>query len=204
MSNLPPEANLQEDLKEDIIKLILSEKFYPATAEKFQDWPLVALKTELNRIERIKRDPGMKRSAPNWSKYKKKIDDLTLEYKRKKQELVDAKVGTAKAISKWTRQYTDEAYERLRKRRETDPKLPKKPDYKTTAKPKQQAHTSEPLFTSSDTSTIVVNQRKRQKLTDEEEKEQEVVYFKEAIKTMALEDDNSAKIQNIDKQGNYG
>ena len=137
----------------------------------------------------------MKRSAPNWRKYKKAIDDLTLEYKRKKQELVDAKVAPAKAIAKWTRQYTDEAYERLRKRRETDPSLPKKPDYKTINMSKKQVHNSEPLFTSSDTSVIMLNQRKRQKLTDAEEKEQEAVYFKEAMKKMALEDDSSAKLQ---------
>ncbi|MFS7948738.1 hypothetical protein Hanom_Chr06g00563411 [Helianthus anomalus] len=126
MSNLPPEADLRKAMRKEYLDFILKEKFYPAEIEQFNHWPIIALKHEVNKIKRIKRDSGMRKSAPNWNKYKKKVEDLTLEHKRKKQELVDAKVGPAKAIAKWTRQYTDDGYEGLRKRRETDPKLQKK------------------------------------------------------------------------------
>ncbi|MFS7905615.1 hypothetical protein Hanom_Chr01g00049741 [Helianthus anomalus] len=72
MSNLPPEADLQQEMRKDLA-LITREKFYLAKAEQFRDWPLIALKHEATRIERIKNDPGMKRSAPNWSKYKRQL-----------------------------------------------------------------------------------------------------------------------------------
>ncbi|XP_035840309.1 uncharacterized protein PB18E9.04c-like [Helianthus annuus] len=65
MSNLPPEADLQKEMRKDYLAFIMKEKFYPAKEEQFSEWPLIALKHEVNRIERIKNDPGMKRSAPN-------------------------------------------------------------------------------------------------------------------------------------------
>ncbi|MFS7929448.1 hypothetical protein Hanom_Chr04g00332661 [Helianthus anomalus] len=173
MSNRPPEPDLQTEMRKDLLELIMREKFYPAKVEQFKDWPLMALKSEVNRIERIKNDPGMKKSAPNWSKYKKAIADLALEYKRKKQELVAAKVGTAKAIAKWSRQYTDMAYERLERRRETDPTVPKKPTYKDKKAddPQQQALSLKTLFTSSNTTIISFDHRKRQKQMEGEEKD---------------------------------
>ncbi|MFS7914131.1 hypothetical protein Hanom_Chr02g00149771 [Helianthus anomalus] len=151
ISNLPPDADLQVDLKEDLITLIMSEKNYPAKAEQFQDWPLIALKAELKRIERIKNDPGMRRTTPNLSIFSKKIDDLTLEYKRKRAELVAAEYGTTRQIARWSKQNIDQTYRRLEELRKKDPTATKKPVYKTTDKPKQQVFTSEPLFTSSDT-----------------------------------------------------
>ena len=94
-------------VRKELIAYIMKEKFYPAEENQFEEWPIVALKHEANRIERIKNDPRKKKTAPNWNKYKKLIADLTSEYKMKKQELVDAKVDTAKTIAKWTKQYTD-------------------------------------------------------------------------------------------------
>ncbi|MFS7945918.1 hypothetical protein Hanom_Chr06g00529801 [Helianthus anomalus] len=120
MSNLPPNADLQKKLRKDLLELIMNEKYYPTKVEQFKDWPLIALKAEVNRIERIKNDPQMKRYAPDWNKYKRTIADLTLEYKRKKAELVATKYGSAKNISKWSRQYIDMVYEKLEKLRETD------------------------------------------------------------------------------------
>ncbi|XP_022019616.1 muscle M-line assembly protein unc-89-like [Helianthus annuus] len=171
MSNLPSNTDLQKKLRKDLLELIMRDKFYPAKVEQFKDWPLIALKDEVNRIERIRNDPQMKRSAPDWNKYKKTIAELTLEYKRKKAELVAAKYGSAKTISKWFRQYIDMVYEKLEKLRETDPIAPKKPTYKskTTDEPKQQTFSPKTLFTSSDTSIIALNQRKRQKQIDEED-----------------------------------
>ncbi|MFS7954386.1 hypothetical protein Hanom_Chr07g00629661 [Helianthus anomalus] len=103
MSNLPPNVDLQKKLRKDLLELIMRDKFYPAKVKQFKDWPLIALKAEINRIERVKIDPQMKRSTPDWNKYKKAIAELTLEYKRKKAELVAAKYGLAKTISKWFR-----------------------------------------------------------------------------------------------------
>ncbi|MFS7911863.1 hypothetical protein Hanom_Chr02g00123101 [Helianthus anomalus] len=65
MSNLLPEANLQKEMRKDLLELILREKFYTAKVEQFNDWPLIILKSEANRIKRIKNDPGMIRSALN-------------------------------------------------------------------------------------------------------------------------------------------
>ncbi|XP_035832012.1 triadin-like [Helianthus annuus] len=100
----------------------------------------------------------------------------------KKQELIAAKVGPAKTIAKWSKQYTDAAYERLEKRRKADPNLPKKPIYKDKKAddPKQQ--------------------RKRQKQTDAKEAKQEAVYMKEALKRMIEENHpDSAKLQEVAK-----
>ncbi|MFS7913288.1 hypothetical protein Hanom_Chr02g00140091 [Helianthus anomalus] len=139
MSNLPPNVDLQKKLRKDLLELIMRDKFYPAKVEQFNDWPLIVLKAEINRIERVKNDPKMKRSARNWSKFKKFSAELTLEYKRKRAELVAAKYRSAKAISKWSRQYIDQTYKKLEKLRETDPTTPKKSAYKskTTNEPKQ-------------------------------------------------------------------
>ncbi|MFS7998289.1 hypothetical protein Hanom_Chr12g01151911 [Helianthus anomalus] len=202
MSNLPPNADLQKELRTDLLKLIMSEKFYPAKVEQFKDWPLIALKAEVNSIERIKNDPKMKRSAPDWNKYKKTIVDLTLEYKRKKAELVAAKYSSAKTISKWLRQYTDMVYEKLEKFRETDPTAPKKPAYKNKKpdEPRQQTLPLKTLFTSSNTSIIALNQRKRQKQIDEEDAEREADIMKVAIKQMIEENPDSAKLQEIAKR----
>ncbi|XP_022004539.1 cytochrome P450 94A1-like [Helianthus annuus] len=87
-------------IRKELIAYIMKEKFYPAEESQFEEWPIVALKHEANRIERIKGDPSKKKTAPNWNKYKKLIADLTSEYKKRKQELVDAKVDTADAIAK--------------------------------------------------------------------------------------------------------
>ncbi|MFS7890131.1 hypothetical protein Hanom_Chr00s000007g01615181 [Helianthus anomalus] len=130
MSNLPLYPNLQKEIRQDLLELIMRDKFYRAKVEQFKYWPHIALKAEASKIERIRNDPGMKRSAPDLSKYKKKIAELTLEYKTKKQELVVAKYGTAKAISKCSRQYTNMVYVKLEKRREIDPIVPKKQAYR--------------------------------------------------------------------------
>ncbi|MFS7935120.1 hypothetical protein Hanom_Chr05g00399751 [Helianthus anomalus] len=204
MSNLPPEVGLQKDPRQDLLALIMSEKFYPAKVEQFQNWPLVALKTELNRIERINRDLGMKRSAPNWSKYNKKIADLTLEYKRKRGELVAAQYGTARQISKWSRQYIDQTYNKLEELRRTDPTAPKKPAYKDKKAddPKQQDLSLKTLFTSSDTSTIALNQRKKQKQMDEEEQEraQQDDIMKVALQQMLVENLDSTRLLDLAKR----
>ncbi|MFS7946987.1 hypothetical protein Hanom_Chr06g00542721 [Helianthus anomalus] len=202
MSNLPPNADLQKKLRKDLLELIMSEKFYPTKVEQFKDWPLIALKAEVNRIEKIKNDPQMKRSAPDWNKYKKTIADLTLEYKRKKAELVAANYGSAKTISKWLRQYTDLVYEKLEKQRETDPTIPKKPAYKNKKpdEPQQQILSLKTLFTSSDTSIIALNQIKRQKHIDEEDAGREPDIMKVAIKKMVEENPDSAKLQEIAKR----
>ncbi|MFS8025314.1 hypothetical protein Hanom_Chr16g01473511 [Helianthus anomalus] len=110
-------ADQKKELREQLLAYIMKEKFYPAEEQQFKEWPLVALKHEAERIQKIKNDPTKKKNAPNWSKYKKLIADLTAEYKRKKKELVEAKMDTAEAISKWSRQQTDEAYERLKNRK---------------------------------------------------------------------------------------
>ncbi|MFS8018817.1 hypothetical protein Hanom_Chr15g01396521 [Helianthus anomalus] len=54
MSNLPPNADLQKEMREDLLELIMRDKFYPTKAEQFKVWPLIALKAEANRIERVR------------------------------------------------------------------------------------------------------------------------------------------------------
>ncbi|KAJ0433937.1 hypothetical protein HanIR_Chr17g0875761 [Helianthus annuus] len=78
-------ADQKKKLREQLLAFIMNEKFYPAEEQQFKEWPLVALKHEAERIQRIKNDPSKKKNAPNWSKYKKLIADLTVEYKGKKK-----------------------------------------------------------------------------------------------------------------------
>ncbi|MFS7986789.1 hypothetical protein Hanom_Chr11g01014371 [Helianthus anomalus] len=93
MLNLPPNADLQKELRKDLMELIMRDKPYPAKEHEFKDWPLTALKEEANRCERMKNDPQMRKTAPNRNKFKKSSADLALEYKRKRAELVAAKYG---------------------------------------------------------------------------------------------------------------
>ncbi|XP_022032263.1 leucine-rich repeat extensin-like protein 5 [Helianthus annuus] len=51
MPELPPNADLQEELRVDYLDLIMKTKPYKANKSQFKDWPLDALKEEINRIE---------------------------------------------------------------------------------------------------------------------------------------------------------
>ncbi|XP_035842054.1 uncharacterized protein LOC110923978 [Helianthus annuus] len=128
---------------------------------------------------------------------KEKRNKLRKEYLEKKQELIDAKVDTAEAIAKWTKQYTDEAYERLKKRRITVSNTPKNPDYK---KLEQQIDALKSLFTSADNPILEKNQEKGKLLTSEQDKGKKAEYFTDAIKKMDLKEDRSAKLQDLAKK----
>ncbi|XP_035840192.1 uncharacterized protein LOC110913612 [Helianthus annuus] len=81
-------------------------------------------------------------------------------------------MGTAKAIAKWTKQYTDEAYERLKRRKITYPNVPKKPEHK---EPKQIID-PKPLFTSADTiKKMDLNEDSSVKIEKEEEEKEKVL-----------------------------
>ncbi|KAJ0480488.1 hypothetical protein HanIR_Chr13g0632251 [Helianthus annuus] len=190
-------ADQRNKLRKEYLAYIMKERFYPAKEKQFEEWPIVALKHEADRIDRIKNDPRKKKTAPNWSKYKKLIADLTSEYKRKKQELVDAKVDTATAIAKWSKQHTDEAYERLKKRRITVSDTSKKPDYK---KLEQQIENLKTLLTSADNPILVSNQEEGKQLSSEEVKEKEAEYFTETIKKMGLKEESSVRLQDLFKK----
>ncbi|KAJ0935917.1 hypothetical protein HanRHA438_Chr03g0124931 [Helianthus annuus] len=61
-------ADQKKKLREQLLAFIMKEKFYPAEEQQFKEWPLVALKHEAERIQRIKNDPLKKKNAPNWKK----------------------------------------------------------------------------------------------------------------------------------------
>ncbi|MFS8034619.1 hypothetical protein Hanom_Chr17g01583261 [Helianthus anomalus] len=88
MSNLPPNADLQRKLRKYLLELIMREKPYPASVQRLAS---TALKEEAKKCDRMKNDPQMKKTAPNWNKFRKSSVDLSLEYKRKRAELVTAK-----------------------------------------------------------------------------------------------------------------
>ncbi|MFS7960336.1 hypothetical protein Hanom_Chr08g00702031 [Helianthus anomalus] len=57
MSNLPLNDDLQKKLRKDLLEIIMRDKFYPAKVDQLKDWPLITLKAEINRNERVKNDP---------------------------------------------------------------------------------------------------------------------------------------------------
>ncbi|MFS7994688.1 hypothetical protein Hanom_Chr12g01109001 [Helianthus anomalus] len=65
MSELPPNASLQKGLRIDYLDIIMRDKPYKAYKYQFKDWSLEDLKEEVNRIEMMKNDPPMNKSAPN-------------------------------------------------------------------------------------------------------------------------------------------
>ncbi|MFS7979342.1 hypothetical protein Hanom_Chr10g00926221 [Helianthus anomalus] len=83
MSELPPNVVLQKELRIDYLDIIMRDKSYKAYRSDFKDWSLEDLKEEVNRIEMMNKDPKMKKSTPNWNKYKKVDVDEALRYKRK-------------------------------------------------------------------------------------------------------------------------
>ncbi|MFS8033886.1 hypothetical protein Hanom_Chr17g01574791 [Helianthus anomalus] len=115
----------------------MDTKPYKAYRSDFKDWPLEALKEEVDRIEMMKKDPHMKKYAPNWMKYKKVDVDEALRYKTKRVELVAANCGTSRSIARWSKQNIDSTYKKQEELRKTDPFLPKKPVYEdeTTDRP---------------------------------------------------------------------
>ncbi|MFS7907481.1 hypothetical protein Hanom_Chr01g00071861 [Helianthus anomalus] len=80
MSNLPPNDDLQKELRKDFIELIMRDKPYQAYGHQFKDLPLTVLKDEANRVKRMKNDPLMRKISPNWKKFKKVGVDVALEY----------------------------------------------------------------------------------------------------------------------------
>ncbi|MFS7889568.1 hypothetical protein Hanom_Chr00s000004g01608531 [Helianthus anomalus] len=131
----------------------------------------------------MNKDPKMKKSVPNWNKYKKVDVDEALRYKRKRVELIAANYGTARSIVRWTKQDVDLGYKKLEELRKTDPTLPKKPVYddESTNRPRQ-TRSSKKLFSSSDVSVNVLNQRKRQQQIDEEDENRDAEFRKEAVR----------------------
>ncbi|MFS8002216.1 hypothetical protein Hanom_Chr13g01199481 [Helianthus anomalus] len=161
MSDLPPNNELQKTPRNDLLNIIMVTKPYKAYRSYFKDWPLGFLKEEFDRNELMKKDPQMKKSAPNWKKYKKFDVDEALRYKRKRAELVAANYGTARSIARWFKQNIDLTYKKLEELRKTYPSVPQKPVYndETTNRP-QQTLSSKKLFSSADVSISVLNQRK--------------------------------------------
>ncbi|MFS7911462.1 hypothetical protein Hanom_Chr02g00118361 [Helianthus anomalus] len=100
MPELSPTADLQKELKVDYLDLIMKDKPYKANRSQFKDWSLKALKEEVNRIKMMNKDPKMKKSAPNWNKFKKVDVNDALRNKRKRAELVAAGYGPARSIAR--------------------------------------------------------------------------------------------------------
>ncbi|MFS8024560.1 hypothetical protein Hanom_Chr16g01464671 [Helianthus anomalus] len=183
MFELPPTADLQKKLRIDYLDTIMKDKPYKANQSQFKDWFVEALKEEVNIIEMMKKDPQMKKSAPNWNKYKTVDVDDALRCKRKRAELVAAGYRPARSIARWSKENVDETYRKLEKLRKTDPTVPQKPAYiETTADRPQQTHAIQKLFSSSFLPICSLNQLKRQKQTNEEDEERCVEHRKEAIK----------------------
>ncbi|MFS8020989.1 hypothetical protein Hanom_Chr16g01422221 [Helianthus anomalus] len=191
-------ADQKKILREQLLAYIMKEKFYSAEEQQFKEWSLVALKHEAERIQRIKNNPTKKKNAPKWSKYKKLIADLTAEYKGKKKELMEAKVDTAEAISKWSRQQTDEAYERLKKRKIVESRAAQKREQML--KLEQHMENLKTVLKSADNLILVTNQEEGKQLSKKEVKEKEAEYLKDTIMKMGLKEDSSTRIQNLLKK----
>ncbi|MFS7917573.1 hypothetical protein Hanom_Chr03g00190741 [Helianthus anomalus] len=73
MSDLPPNTEHQNTLRDDFLNIIMHTKPYKAYRSNIKDWPLEALKEEVDRIELMKKDPCMKKSAPNWKKNTRRL-----------------------------------------------------------------------------------------------------------------------------------
>ncbi|MFS7906082.1 hypothetical protein Hanom_Chr01g00055161 [Helianthus anomalus] len=104
--------------------------------------------------------------------------------------------GAARSIGRWSKQDVDLTYKKLEELRKTDPTLPKKPVYddETTDRP-QQTLPSKKLFSSSDVSISVLNQRKIQQVIDEEDEKRDAEFRKEAIKNQLQHGLNEASLQ---------
>ncbi|MFS7943987.1 hypothetical protein Hanom_Chr06g00506701 [Helianthus anomalus] len=113
MLELPPNNGLKEELRVDYLDLIMKTKPYKVNKSQFKDWPLDALKEEIIRIEMMNKDPQMKKSAPNWNKFKKVDTDDALRFRRKRVELVTAGYGSAISIARWSKQNVDETYRKI-------------------------------------------------------------------------------------------
>ncbi|MFS7906081.1 hypothetical protein Hanom_Chr01g00055151 [Helianthus anomalus] len=154
--------------------------------------PNVVLQKELriDYLDIIMRDKPYKA-------YRSHLKDLSPEdLKEERSELVAAGCGAARSIGRWSKQNVDLTYKKLEELRKTDPTLPKKPVYddETTDRP-QQTLPSKKLFSSSDVSISVLNQRKIQQLIDEEDEKRDAEFRKEAIKNQLQYGLNEASLQ---------
>ncbi|MFS7936262.1 hypothetical protein Hanom_Chr05g00413511 [Helianthus anomalus] len=107
MCELPSNNRLEMELRIDYLDITMKDKPYKAYKSQFKNWSLEDLKEEVNRIEMMKNNPQMKKSAPKWNKHKKVDVDEALRYKRKRSELVAAGYRTAKSIARWSKQDVD-------------------------------------------------------------------------------------------------
>ncbi|XP_035842244.1 uncharacterized protein LOC118488920 [Helianthus annuus] len=176
VSSLFPETEQRNELRKEYLAYIMKEKFYSAEETEFKDWPIIALKLEADRIEKIKLDPRKKKTAPNWNKYNKFIADLISEHKRKKQELVDGK---------------------LEKQRLKASNPPKKSDYK---KLQEQVKIFETQNSTAEAFVTKLRKEKKEMLSAGEEKNKEADQIEEAMKKIASDKERLAKLQALAKK----
>ncbi|MFS7962688.1 hypothetical protein Hanom_Chr08g00729561 [Helianthus anomalus] len=129
--------------------------------------------------------PLQKATPPDWKKGKQVDQNKALKLKRMREELVAAKYGNARSVSRWSECKIVETYKRLEQLREKDPTVPKKPVYPTVVVP-QQTLILKKQSSVSGLSIAALNQAKRQKQMSEADEQMYDYYRKEGLKKQLL------------------
>ncbi|KAJ0455652.1 hypothetical protein HanIR_Chr15g0753621 [Helianthus annuus] len=140
---------LQMQLRDDYVGHIMKYKPYNATEDQFKNWSADALREEIDRITKMRNDPLVKPTPPNWKKVKTVDSDEALKFKRMRAELVAAGYGLARSIAKWSKLKIVETYKKLEELRAEDSNVLQNSVYPTTAALSLKIHTPKNLLSSS-------------------------------------------------------
>ncbi|KAJ0456481.1 hypothetical protein HanIR_Chr15g0762951 [Helianthus annuus] len=72
----------------------MKNKPYTTTRAQFTGWITEALLDEIVRIEKLKLNPDIKPTPPNWKAGKKPVGQKAVDLRRMKEDMVVAKFGS--------------------------------------------------------------------------------------------------------------
>src|ERR1044071_2735611 len=111
MSNKPISGELEKLVRESILDQIIATKPYKANRKQFAGWTTHALQEELYKIEELTKNPTQEAFAHDFRKGKDLV--RALKHKRMREEIVAAKYGQMRSVTRWDELSLVETYKKL-------------------------------------------------------------------------------------------
>lgn len=120
---------LRKALRGDYLDFIMKNKPYIATRAQSIGWTIEAILDEIIRIEKIKLNPDIKPTPPNWRAGEKLVGQKALKLKRMKEDMAAGTFGSMQSMARCDVPTIKESYKKLEALRAKDPPVPKRSNY---------------------------------------------------------------------------